>query len=50
MQEYWKINYKENEEQKEEIVTTVEDFEERIQFIWYNIDGGAEVVSGSYNA
>jgi hypothetical protein len=47
MQEYWKIIYKENEEQKEEIVTTVDDFEERINFIWFNIDGEAQAVSGS---
>lgn len=49
MQEYWKIIYKENEEQKEEVVNTLEDFEERIHFIWYNVDGSAEAVSGSYN-
>jgi hypothetical protein len=49
MQEYWKIIYTENGESKEETVTTLENFEERIQFIWYNIDGGAQAVSGSYN-
>lgn len=47
MQEYWKINYTENGEQKEEVVNTLEGFEERIQFVWYNIDGSASVVSGS---
>ena len=49
VKEYWKIIYKENEEQKEEVVNTLEDFEERIHFIWYNVDGSAEAVSGSYN-
>ena len=49
MQEYWKIIYKENEEVKEETVTTFEEFDERITFIWYNIDDSAEAVSGSYN-
>jgi hypothetical protein len=50
MQEYWKINYTENGEQKEEIELTINAFEERIQFIWYNIDGSASATSGSYNA
>lgn len=48
MQEYWKIIYKENGESKEETVTTLEDFESRIDFIWFNIDGGAQAISGSF--
>jgi len=47
MQEYWKIIYKENEEVKEETVTTFEEFNDRITFIWYNIDDTAIAVSGS---
>jgi len=47
MQEFWKIIYKENGEQKEETVYTFEEFDKRIMEVWFTIDGLAEAVSGS---
>lgn len=46
MQEFWKINYIESGEEKEEVVYTVEEFETRIFEIW-RIDGLATATSGS---
>jgi hypothetical protein len=46
MQEYWKINYIESGEEKEETLNTIEEFETRIFEIW-QIDGLATATSGS---
>ena len=47
MQEFWKINYIESGEEKEEVVYTFEEFDKRIMEVWYTIDGLATATSGS---
>jgi hypothetical protein len=46
MAEYWKINYTENGEQKEDTLTTFEEFETKIFEVW-KIDSLAIATSGS---